>query len=78
MYAGILHLILTMKMVSLLQSISPKRVLSIEKIADALVSFLNTLTSLQSFANYNPDPRHLRMDRRSRKSLQEIAICALG
>lgn len=78
MYAGILHLILTMKMVSLLQSMSPKRVLSIEKIADALVSFLNILTSLQTFANYNPDPRHLQMDKRSRESLQETAICALG
>ena len=78
MYAGILHLILTMKMVSLLQSMSPNRVLSIEKIADALVSFLNILTSVQTFANYNPDPRHLQMDKRSRESLQEIAICALG
>ena len=78
MYAGILHLILTMKMVSLLQGMSPERVLSIEKIADALTSFLNKLTSLEGFANYNPDPRHLQMDRRSRKSLQEIAICALS
>lgn len=40
MFAGILHLILTMKMVSLLQMMSPGRALSIEKIAAALTSFL--------------------------------------
>jgi len=78
MYAGILMLILTMKTAALLQKTYRDDVLSIEKIADAFTSNLATLTSLESFATYNPDHRHLRMDRRSRKSLHQIAHGLLG
>ncbi len=78
MYAGILLLILTMKTAALLQGRDRDYALSIEKIADALTTFLATLTSLESLATYDPDPRHLRMDRRARKSLHQIAVALLG
>ena len=78
MYSAILLLIPTMKTASLLQCIERHRHLSIEKIADDLALFVLGLSSLLYFSDYNPDPRHIRMDRRSRKSLREIAICHLS
>lgn len=78
MYAGILLLILTMKTAALLQGVHRERPLSIERIADAVTMFLPSMTSLHDFANQKHDPRHLQMDRRTRKSLREIACAALS
>ena len=78
MYGAILLLILTMKTASLLRKSFSRYQLSIEKIAHDLAAFILTLVSLQHFAHYNPDPRHLQMDRRSRKSLHQTALGCLG
>jgi hypothetical protein len=78
MYGAILLLILTMKTASLLRKMHRDYELSIEKIADDLAAFILTLVSLQRFADYNPDPRHLQMDKRSRESLHQTAVRCLG
>ena len=67
-----------MKIASLLQNMEPHHHLSQEKIADDLALFIMGISSLLCFSHYNPDPRHIRMDRRSRKSLREIAISHLS
>ncbi len=73
-YAAIIILILTMKTASLLRQQHARYRLSIEKIADDLGSQILTLLSLDRFGDYDPDPRHLQMDKRSRKSLWQIAM----
>jgi len=72
-YAAIIILILTMKAASLLRQQHARYRLSIEKLADDLGSEILTLLSLDGFGDYDPDPRHLQMDKRSRKSLWQIA-----
>ena len=52
--------------------------LSIENIAQDLAGFILTLVSIDRFADYNPDPRHLKMDKRSRKSLGQTATECLS
>ena len=76
--AAILLLILTMKIASLLQATYRQYRLSIEKIADDLMGFLLSLTSLDQLSDYDPDLRHLRMDLRSRKSLHQTAHTCLA
>lgn len=76
-YAAILLLALTMKTASLLRARYKQSLLSIEKIAHHLAAFLLTLTSLHQFSLYNPDSRHLRMDKRTRKSLHQTAVTCL-
>ena len=79
MYAGMLLLVLTLHVSSLLQQSYRKRILSIEKIAGHLAAFFMKVTSLQvQFGAYCPDPRHIQMNRRARKSLHEIAVTTLG
>jgi hypothetical protein len=78
MYGGILLLILTMKTAALLRKAHPNYQLSIEKIAHDLADFILSLVTIDRFADYNPDPRHLRMDKRSRKSLHQTAIRCLS
>jgi hypothetical protein len=77
MYAAIILLILTLKVASLLGQQATRYKLSIENLAHDLASHILTLASLDHFGDYNPDPRHLQMDRRSRKSLGEIATACL-
>jgi hypothetical protein len=72
-YAAIIILILTMKTASLLRQQHARYPLSIEKLAHDLGSQILTLVSLDHFGDYDPDPRHLQMDKRSRKSLFQIA-----
>jgi len=72
-YAAIIILILIMKTASLLRRQHARYPLSIEKLADDLGSQILTLVSLGHFGDYDPDPRHLQMDKRSRKSLFQIA-----
>ena len=78
MYGAILLLILTMKTAALLSKLHPRYQLSIEKIAQSLATFVLTLVSMDCFAHYDPDPRHLRMDKRTRKSLCQIALECLS
>jgi len=78
MYGAILLLILTMKTAALLRGLHPRYQLSIEKIAQDLAAFILTLVSMERFADYNPDPRHLKMDKRSRKSLYQTAADCLS
>lgn len=79
MYAGMLYLVLTLYVSSLLQQAYPRRVISIEKIAHDFAAFLLRTTTLQDqFSCYSPDPRHIRMDRRARESLHEIAVATLS
>ena len=77
-YGAILLLILTMKIASLLRETFSEYQLSIENIADDLTGFILTLVSLYNFGDYNPDPRHVQMDKRSRKSLHQTAVECLG
>jgi hypothetical protein len=74
MYAAIIILILTMKIASLLHQQHARDRLSLEKLADDLGSHILTLLSLDHFGQYDPDPRHIKMDPRSRKSLLQIAM----
>jgi len=78
MYGAILLLILTMKTASLLRGEFSEYQLSIENLAHDLAAFILTLVSLDRFANYNPDPRHIQMGKRSRKSLHQTAAGCLG
>ena len=67
-----------MKTASLLRKIFSRYQLSIENIADDLAAFILTLASLDRFPDYNPDPRHLKMDKRSRESLHQTAVRCLS
>jgi hypothetical protein len=78
MLASMLLLILTMKISSLLQETYRRVHISIEKIADNLASYILGITSIWNLADYDPDPRHVKFDRRSRLSLREIAISCLS
>jgi IS4 transposase len=78
MLAGFLLLIMLLKITRLLQGSHRDLDLSIEKIADHLGSFILRMTSLSALEHYNPDPRHVKMDRRNRANLRETAIKALG
>jgi hypothetical protein len=78
MYGAILLLILTMKTASLLRKRHSRYELSIENIAQDLAAFILTMVSMDRFADYNPDPRHLKMDKRSRKSLHQTAVECLS
>lgn len=73
MQAAIILLILTMKTAALLRPQQTRHRLSIENLAHNLTDFISSIVSLTSFGHYNPDPRHIRMDVRSRKSLCQIA-----
>jgi IS4 transposase len=78
MLAGILLLIMLLKITRLLQGSRPDLDLSIEKVADHLGSFLLRMTSLSALEHYNPDPRHVKMDRRNRENLRNSALNALS
>lgn len=78
MYGAILLLILTMKTAALLSKLHPRYQLSIEEIAPSLATFVLTLVSMDCFAHYDPDPRHLRLDKRTRKPLCQIALECLS
>ena len=78
MYGAILLLILTMKTASLLRKAHPQRQLSIEKTFQSFAIFIVSINSLYLIARYNPDPRLLQMDKRSRKSLHQTALECLG
>jgi hypothetical protein len=78
MYAALLQIILTLKVAGLLRRIHRQHQLSIEKIAKDLAAFILTLRRLLDFPAYDPDPRHLKMDKRSRKSLHQTAASCLG
>ena len=78
MLASMLLLILTMKMTSLLQETYRRVHISIEKIADNLALFILGINSIWHLADYAPDPRHVKSDRRPRLTLREIAISCLS
>jgi hypothetical protein len=78
MLASMLLLILTMKISSLLQETYRRVHISIEKIADNLAGFILGITSIWNLAYYDPDPRHVKSDRRIRLTLREIAISCLS
>jgi hypothetical protein len=78
MYAALLLLILTLKVTSLLRRAHRQYQLSIEKIAKHLAAFILSLRCLFDFSAYDPDPRHLKMDKRSRKSLHQTTAPCLG
>lgn len=78
MLASLLLLILTMKIASLLQGIYSRVHISIEKIASNLATFILGINSIWHLADYNPDPRHVKYDRRPRLTLREIAISCLS
>jgi hypothetical protein len=78
MLALMLLLILTMKISALLQGIYQEINISIEKLADHLAGFILGIRSMASLADYNPDIRHVKHERRNRLALGEIAICCLS
>jgi len=78
MLAGILLLILLLKIQRLLQGACLDLDLSIEKTADHLCSFILRMTSLDDLDRYNPDLRHVKMDRRRRQNLRKTAAGALS
>lgn len=78
MLAGILLLIMLLKITRILQGSRWDLDLSIEKIADHLGSFILRMTSLSALDDYNPDPRHVKMDRRKRSNLRKTALNALS
>lgn len=78
MLASMLLLILTMKITSLLQSRYSRVHISIEKIADNLAGFILGINSIWHLADYDPDLRHVKSDRRNRLTLREIAIFCLS
>ena len=78
MLASMLLLILTMKIANLLQSNYQKISISIEKLADDLAGFILGIRSMVGFADYNPDLRHVKHERRIRLALREIAISCLS
>lgn len=76
--AGVLLLILLLKITRLLQGTRPDLDLSIEKIADHLGGFILRMTSIHDLERYNPDTRHVKMDRRQRQNLRKTAAAALS
>ena len=78
MLASMLLLILTMKISSLLQASDRSVLISIEKLADNLAGFILGINSIWHLADYDPDPRHVKSERRNRLALREIAISCLS
>ncbi len=78
MLAGVLWLILIMKITTLLCVGNPRRVLSIEKIAKGLAHYFSTLTSFAELFDYAPDIRHVSMDKRKRRTLCQKGVCCLA
>jgi len=79
MLASMLRLILTQKVASLLRACHPDRWLSIEKIAVDYAAHLMGLKRHDRFDDYEPDPRHIEINRRKgRKSLVESTFSILG
>lgn len=78
MLASMLLLILTMKITTLLQSAYCRIDISIEKIAENLAGFILGIHSIWHLADYDPDPRHVKSDRRNRPKQREIAISCLS
>lgn len=78
MLASLLLLILTMKITSLFQGTYSRVHISIEKIASNLAIFILGINSIWHLADYDPDPRHVKCDRRPRLTLREIAISCLS
>jgi hypothetical protein len=78
MLASLLLLILTMKITSLLQGCYQSILISIEKLAGNLAAFILGINALWRLGDYNPDPRHVKSDRRTRLALREIAISCLS
>ena len=78
MLASMLLLIMTMKIASLLQISYPKMSISIEKLAANLAGFILSIRTMVSLADYNPDIRHVKHERRIRLALREIAISCLS
>jgi len=76
--ASMLLLILTMKIASLLQETYQMICISIEKIAGDLVGFVLELRSIMNLADYDPDPRYVKHERRTRLALREIAVSCLS
>jgi hypothetical protein len=78
MFAGVLWLILVMKITTLLCHLNSRHILSIEKIADGLADYFSTLKSFTELFGYNPDIRHVSMEKRKkRKSLYQKGVCCL-
>jgi len=73
MYAAIILLILTLKTASLLRQQSARYRISIENLAHDLAAHILTIVTLDTFGDYTTDLRHVQMDKRSRKSLFQIA-----
>lgn len=78
MLASMLLLVLTMKFATLLQGHYQKLSISIEKLADNLAGFILGIRSMVSLADYNPDLRHVKHERRIRLALRKIAIFCLS
>lgn len=78
MLASMLLLILTMKIASLLQGSDGSILISIEKLAANLAGFILGIKSIWHLADYHPDLRHLKSDRRTRLALREIAVSCLS
>jgi hypothetical protein len=78
MLASMLLMILTMKIASLLQGSYRSILISIEKLAANLAGFILGIKSIWHLADYDPDPRHVKSDRRTRLALREIAISCLS
>ena len=78
MLASMLLLILTMKITSLLQVTYSRVHISIEKVASNLATFILGINSIRNLADYDPDPRHVKYDRRPRLTLRETAISCLS
>lgn len=78
MLASMLLLVLTMKITSLLQRRHDRLSISIEKIAVHLAGFMLGLNSIWQLADYDPDIRHVKSERRNRLNLREIAISCLS
>jgi hypothetical protein len=77
MLAGLLLLLLILKITRLQQGSCREQDLSIEKIADYITNALGRISSLTELGDYHPDPRHIKMDRRNRQSLRKTAVAAL-
>jgi hypothetical protein len=67
-----------MKITALLQGIYQEVNISIEKLADHLAGFILGIRSMAALADYNPDIRNVKQERRNRLALREIAICCLS
>ena len=74
--ASLLLLLLTMKFVVILQSNSSCW-LSVRKIAKTLALHIMRIKSMDEMMLFNPDPRYVKMESRSRSNLMELANTCL-